>query len=117
MEHDPRAFLWDVRQAAQKVETFVQGRDLNDYLLDPMLRSAVERQFEIIGEALNQLSKAAPHIAARIPDLSRAVAMRNVLIHGYAQVDNAAVWRTLQDNLPALRTCVAELITELGNAH
>jgi len=115
MEHDPRTFLWGVRQAAQRIETFVQDRSLKDDLADPMLRSAVERQFEIIGEALNQLSKAAPHIAARIPDLSRAVAMRNILIHGYAQVDNEAVWRTSQDNLPPLRTCVAQLLTELGD--
>jgi uncharacterized protein with HEPN domain len=116
MEHDPRAFLWDVRQAAQRIETFAQGRSLNDYLADPMLRSAVERQFEIIGEALNQLSRASPHIAARIPDLSRAIAMRNVLIHGYAQVDNEAVWRTLRDKLPDLRTCVEQLLAELGDA-
>jgi uncharacterized protein with HEPN domain len=115
MERDPRGLLWDVRQAAQRIETFVQSRELEAYLADPMLRSAVERQFEIIGEALNQLSKAAPGIAARIPDLSRAVAMRNVLIHGYAQVDNGAVWRTVQDNLPTLRACVAELLTELGD--
>jgi uncharacterized protein with HEPN domain len=116
MEHDPHAFLWDVHQAAQKIGEFVQGRDLGNYLADPMLRSAVERQFEIIGEALNQRSKAAPQIAARIPDLSRAVTMRNVLIHGYAQVDNEAVWRTVQDHLPALRACVAELVKELGDA-
>ena len=116
MEHDPRAFLWDVHQAAQKIGEFVQGRDLANYLADPMLRSAVERQFEIIGEALNQLSKAAPQIAARIPDLSRAVAMRNVLIHGYAQVDNEAVWRTVQDHLPALCAHVAALVRELGDA-
>jgi len=117
MEHDPRAFLWDVHQAAQKIGEFVQGRDLGNYLSDPMLHSAVERQSEIIGEALNQLSRAAPQIAARIPNLSRAVAMRNVLIHGYAQVDNEAVWRTVQDHLPALRACVAELVKELGDAH
>jgi uncharacterized protein with HEPN domain len=116
MEHDPRAFLWDVRHAAQRIETFVQDRGLADDLADPMLRSAVERQFEIIGEALNRLSRSAPDIAARIPDLSRAVAMRNILIHGYAQVDNEAVWRTLQTDLPALRTRVAELLTELGDA-
>jgi uncharacterized protein with HEPN domain len=117
MEHDPRAFLWDVHQAAQKIGIFVRGRDLENYLAEPMLRSAVERQFEIIGEALNQLSKAAPPIAARIPDLSRAAAMRNVLIHGYAQVDNEAVWHTVQNHLPTLRTYVAELLKELGDAH
>jgi uncharacterized protein with HEPN domain len=85
MENDPRTFLWDVLQAAQKIGTFVQDHGLEDYSADPMLRSAVERQFEIIGEALNRLSKSAPDIAARIPDLSRAIAMRNILIHGYAR--------------------------------
>lgn len=115
MDLDPRAFLWDVRQATQRIEAFVRGREREDYLADPMLRSAVERQFEIIGEALNQLSKAAPGIAARIPDLARAVAMRNVLIHGYARVDNEAVWRTVQHNLPTLRACIAELLAELGD--
>ena len=56
-----------------------------------MLRSAVERQFEIVGEALSQLAKAAPELAAQIPDLPRIVAFRNILRHGYAVVDNTIV--------------------------
>lgn len=91
MEHDPRAWLWDVQQAADKIAAFVQDRDLADYLADPMVRSAVERQLEIIGEALNRLSQAAPDIVRRIPDVRRAIAMRNALIHGYAEVDNGTV--------------------------
>lgn len=50
MEHDPRAWLWDVRQAADRIAQFVEHRSLAEYLADTMLRSAVERQFEIIGE-------------------------------------------------------------------
>jgi uncharacterized protein with HEPN domain len=91
MEHDPRAWLWDVQQAADKIAAFVQDRDLADYLADPMVRSAVERQLEIIGEALNRLSQAAPDIVRRIPDVRRAIAMRDALIHGYAEVDNGTV--------------------------
>ena len=68
-----------------------------------MLRSAVERQFEIIGEALNQLSKVDPEVASRIPELRRIVAFRNILIHGYATVDDALVWQALVDKLPGLR--------------
>jgi uncharacterized protein with HEPN domain len=62
----------------------------------------VERQFEIVGEALNQLSKVDPDAAARVPDLARIVAFRNILIHGYAVVDNELVWQVLVDRLPSL---------------
>lgn len=52
MDRDPRAYLWDARDSADAIAEFVTGRTLNDYLADRMLRSAVERQFEIVGEAL-----------------------------------------------------------------
>lgn len=80
MVHDPRAFLWDAADAAAAVATFIAGRAREDYLADRMLRSAVERQCEILGEALNRLSRAAPELAARIPQLASAVAFRNLLI-------------------------------------
>ena len=102
MGRDPRAYLWDAREAAKAIGTFSSGRTLQDYEADSMLRSAVERQFEIVGEALNQLAKAAPDLAAQIADLPRIVAFRNVLIHGYAAIDNAIVWRVVQENLPTL---------------
>lgn len=114
MQHDPRAYLWDVRRAADLVADFLAGTGLATYLTDPLLRSAVERQMEVVGEALYLLSRADPALAGRVPNLSRAVGMRNVLIHGYAQVDNAAVWRTATDDLPALRVTVAGLLAELG---
>ena len=79
-----------------------------------MLRSAVERQFEIMGEALNQLSKTAPELAAQIPDLPRIVAFRNVLIHGYAVVDNAIVWRAVQEHLPDLLAVLDRLLASSG---
>lgn len=116
MQHDPRAWLWDVLQAADRIAGFTQGSTFAEYKADPLLRPAVERQFEIIGEALNRLSREAPDLAARIPDLRAAVAMRNVLIHAYRRVDHAGVWRTAKEHLPALRSQVAALLDELGNA-
>ncbi len=115
MLHDPRSWLWDVRQAADSIAAFVHGRGFADYEVDLMLRSAVERQFEIAGEALNRLSREAPEIAARLPELRRAVAMRNALIHGYREVDNATVWQTIHEDLPQLRVRVAALLAELGD--
>lgn len=91
MQHDPQAWLWDVCQAADSIAAFVQGRGFANYIADLMLRPAVERQFEIAGEALNRRSREAPEIAARLPDLRRAIAMRNALVHGYREVENATV--------------------------
>lgn len=116
MPRDARAYLWDARRAADHIATFVQGRSRDDYLADAMLRAAVERQFEIIGEALNNLARAAPDLAGRIPETAGAVALRNILIHGYARVDNGIVWRTVHENLPALRERVKALLAELGDA-
>ena len=65
MQHDSRAYLWDVRQAADAILDFVAGVDLKAYAETQVIHSAVERKFQIIGEALNQLSKADPALAAR----------------------------------------------------
>jgi uncharacterized protein with HEPN domain len=114
MERDPRSFLWDARESADTILRFIDGRTAPDYLADPMLRAAVERHFEIIGEALNRLTKAAPYIAGLIPNLNRAVAFRNLLIHGYASIDDETVWRITQEDLPLLRLSVASVLNELG---
>ena len=87
MQPEAPALIWDARRAAGRVLEFVAGRSWDDYQQDVMLRSAVERQFQIIGEALNRLSKVDPGTAGRVPDLARIVAFRNVLVHGYAQID------------------------------
>jgi uncharacterized protein with HEPN domain len=74
------------------------------------VRAAVERQFEIIGEALNQLSKAAPEIVKQIPDSARIIAFRNILVHGYAVLDHSIVWSVVQEHLPELETRVQSLL-------
>jgi uncharacterized protein with HEPN domain len=75
-----------------------------------LLRSAVERQLEIVGEALNQLRKVDPKTAADIPDLPRAVALRNVLIHAYATVNDRLVWDVVEQHLTALHQVLGELL-------
>ena len=67
------------------------GRNFAEFDTDIMLRSAVERQFEIIGEALGTLARVDATIAARIPEFRDIVAFRNILIHGYAILDRARV--------------------------
>ena len=114
MQRDPRAFLWDVRDAALAIQSFTTGMDAAAYAANPMAQAAVERKFEIIGEALNQLSKLDTAVTARIPDLAQIVAFRNQLIHGYATVNVSTVWNISQTALPALRDAVQGLLDELG---
>ena len=110
MRREPQVYLWDARRAAEAIATFLRGKTFEEFSTDILLRSAVERQFEIVGEALSQLSKNHPEIAAGVPDLLRIVAFRNILIHGYAAIDRAIVWRVAQENLPPLTEILAMLL-------
>jgi len=110
MQPESAALLWDARRAAELIGAFVADRTWSDYLDDPMLRSAVERQFEIIGESLNRLRRVDPETAERIDDLPRIVAFRNVLIHGYATIDDAIVWEVATDRLPGLVDLLGTLL-------
>lgn len=89
-------------QAALRVQRFSSGKSFEDYAGDELLRSAIERQFEIIGEALNQLRKVDAEAASAITDLPRAVALRSILIHAYAEVDPVIVWGIVETHLSTL---------------
>lgn len=113
MPPDPRAWLFDIDDAGQRLARFVGGKSWDDYRTDDMLRAAVERQFEIIGEALNQLRRHAPELATRIREHEKIIGFRNILIHGYAVVDDAVVWSAASEKLPLLLADVAALRGEL----
>jgi len=87
----PKSLLWDARSAADAIVAMIAGRDFAEFDTDIMLRSAVERQFEIIREALGTLARVDATIAARIPEFRDIVAFRNILIHGYAILDRTRV--------------------------
>jgi uncharacterized protein with HEPN domain len=116
MPRDARAFLWDVQSAAASILDFVSGLDAPAYASSDVIHSAVERKFEIIGEALSQLAKLDPALARRIPNMREIISFRNLLIHGYATVEHDRVWRTAQQSLPGLCTAVTELLDELGQS-
>jgi uncharacterized protein with HEPN domain len=108
MQRDSRAWLWDVREAAQAIDSFVKGFDATAYGQSELVHSAVERKFEVIGEALNQLSRADAALSARVPHLPQIAAFRNQL------VDHDTVWSVVQNSLPGLRSAVDALLVELG---
>ena len=75
-----------------------------------MLRAAVERQFEIIGEVFAAPWRKDPALAAAIPELPRVTAFRNVLVHGYATVDDRLVWGVVEADLAPLRATLDRLL-------
>jgi len=114
MPHDPRKLLEDIRQAAARVQRFTAGESYERYAQSELLRSAVERQFEIAAEALSRLLKLAPGVATRISEYRRIIDFRNLLSHGYDLVDHAIVWDVVQKDVPVLHREVEDLLAALG---
>ncbi len=103
--------FYDVERACSLILEFTNGKSLDNYNQDALLRSGVERQFEIIGEALNNALRMEPALADMITDLKKIIAFRNIIIHGYAAIDNATVWEILKLNLPLLHQEVKEVLS------
>ncbi len=111
MQLESKKHLFDIQQAGGLVSEFTRGKTLVSYRDDPYLRSAVERQFEIIGEALHRLSRSDLETVGRISEYRRIIAFRNVLIHGYDALSHDVVWDIIQTKLPLLQREVEELMS------
>ena len=112
MRLEAKKYLFNVQQAICLLNEFVGDRTFADYLQDAMLRAAVERQFEIIGEAVRQLVHIDESTAARLSEYHRIVAFRNILIHEYGDVDDRLVWDVLETRLPTLEQEVGTLLSD-----
>ncbi len=112
MRRESKKHLYDIAQAAELLTLFAKGKTLQNYVADPLLRSAVERQFEIIGEALNRLLHDDPQTVNRISEYRRIIDFRHFLIHVYHAISNETVWDILQTKLPVLRSEVETLLKE-----
>lgn len=111
MPLEARKYLYDIQQAIDLIDGFCAGKSFADYQQDPMLRSAVERQFEIVGEAISRLAQLSPELAQRLTEYRRIIAFRNILIHAYATIDDRIVWGVVEGKLPQLREEVKNLLT------
>jgi uncharacterized protein with HEPN domain len=105
-----RKYLFDIGEACALIERFTAGKTFEDYEADPLLRSGVERQFEIVGEALSRMLQLAPELLPLITDARRIVAFRNRLTHGYATVANEVVWGVVEGNLAVLKREIQALL-------
>lgn len=107
-----RSFFYDIREAISLLTEFTSGKTFDDYMHDAMLRPAVERELQIVGEAITQVARIDPQTAAGISGFRRIIAFRNILIHGYADVDNTLVWDVVEAKLPLLKREIELLLQD-----
>jgi uncharacterized protein with HEPN domain len=116
LDERDKAYLWDMLDAALAVEEFVQGQTFRDYLSNRMLRGAVERHIEIIGEAARRISEATRQALPEIP-WRGIVGQRNILAHEYDEVLDEAIWGIATRRLPELIAALRAILPdEMGNA-
>lgn len=109
MKLEIRKFLYDIKESIESIENYLgEKRDFNIYIADKMLRRAVEREFEIIGEAMNRIEKIDSTID--ISSKKQIINMRNRVIHGYDKIDNEIVWGTIVRHLPNLKQEIETLL-------
>lgn len=116
MRPEAGAHLWDAAEAARLVREFASGKSEAEFNSDLVVRSAIERQLEIVGEALKRLRRDDADTAARVPGLDRIVGMRNVLAHEYGDIDYEILWRATRTEIPALLPILAKLVNEARDA-
>jgi len=92
MDDEVAKWLYDALQASKQIRKFVGDKSAEDYTSDALLSSAVERQFEIVGEALKRIRDRDEEFIEGIDGWRGAISFRNILAHGYDDIDNEVVW-------------------------
>ncbi len=113
MPRDALAYLSDITEACDAIALALSGIGLDDYRNNRLVRSSVEREFIIIGEAVSALSRVAPEEFDSITHARRIVDFRNQLTHEYPTVDDALVWALAKRDAPVLRDECSEILGRL----
>ncbi len=116
MPRDERAHLADILESCDAIGVAVLDFDLTAYQGNRLVRSSVEREFIIIGEAIAALARVAPGTFEAITRARRIVDFRNQLTHEYPTVDDAVVWAIVETDVPVLRRECAELLKRAASA-
>lgn len=107
---DPEKFLYDMLSSTQFLLEFTKDKTIDDYINDRAFRSALERELQIIGEAMLQLDKIAAEITEEIPEYRNIIGFRHVLVHGYDSLDPATVWNVVETKLKGLEEKLRQLL-------
>jgi uncharacterized protein with HEPN domain len=110
MKPELRDNLEDALKHGREILNFVSGISLEQYSEDEKTRLAVERLFEIIGEALNRSYKLDPELVDSIPNYRQIISFRNILAHCYDTVEDRIVWGIIEESLPQLLSDLESLL-------
>lgn len=102
MNDEIQKSLFDIILASEDIVEFTEGLNLSDYSENKMVQKAVEREFEIIGEALNRIKIMNSEILKDVSEYHRIIGFRNILAHGYDIIDEKLVWDAIKIHLPIL---------------
>lgn len=109
MEIKIKKLLFDILTSIENIETYIgEEKKFENYDSNPMLQDAVERNIEIIGEAINKVLNLQPDIP--ITNSRRIVDARNKIIHGYDSIENTQIWGIVILHLPVLKDEVSNLL-------
>lgn len=112
MRLEIRKCLQDVLAAAQDIESYLSELGYEQYASSSMTQAAVERKFEIIGEALNRIVRLDEAVVSELHQYKRIIGFRNVIAHGYDSVDSELVWDAVKNHLPQLKIQVEQLLQD-----
>ncbi len=111
---DERILKWiyDIDFALNEIESYFEGKNKNffDYKENTMLKRAVERDLEIIGEAISRILKRDPLFESKIKDAKAIIGLRNQVIHAYDNISDENIWSILINHIPKLRVDINELL-------
>jgi uncharacterized protein with HEPN domain len=117
MRRDPRKYLEDILQCILEIELTVGGLSFETYQQVFLLRRGCERDFIIIAEALSHIGQISPELHSRVDHVRQIANFRNVIVHGYMYVDDAYVWKVIQESVPILKQQIEAWAAELDATH
>jgi uncharacterized protein with HEPN domain len=111
MKREVKKYLFDIKTSIESIFDFLgEKRDFYEYQNNKLLRRGIEREIEIIGEAMNRIKKIAPEI--QIENSRQIVDTRNWVIHGYDKVDDVVIWGIVSIHLPKLKKEIEDYLAK-----
>lgn len=110
------AYLWDMLEATRNVAAIIAGKTFEEYENDLVIRSAIERQVEILGEAANHVSSEFQTDHPQIP-WRRIIGQRNVLAHEYKDIAAKLIWTVATEYIPDLIVALEPLVPETPESY